>query len=106
MLFLRRSLLRTKGLIVAAPLLIVSVPIGAPIVSHSTVPLGGLTFLTLTLIVTKPPQAVSLDWSPIAWPLGVLPAIAGPVRAALDELGACWQAGSPGAGTGITVRWK
>src|SRR4051794_7768656 len=103
MLFLRRSLLSTKAFIEPEPLLSVIVPTTRPTVTYRTVPSGRLTFLTFAVIVTKPPHAVSFDWSPRPCPLGVLPPIAGPESDALDELGACWQRGSPAAGTGETT---
>ena len=47
--------------------------------------------VTLAVMTVNPPQAVSCDWSPIALPPGVLPAIAGPVNAAVVVPGACWH---------------
>src|SRR5690349_10917740 len=95
-----------NGFIEPDPPRSVMVPTTRPTVTQSTVPSGRLTSLTFAVIVTNPPHAVSFDWSPRPWPLGVRPPIAGPDSEAFDELGACWQAGSPGAGTGLTSRRK
>src|SRR5450631_2513677 len=84
MAVLRRLATVTHGAIVPAPPDSVIRPIGSPPrVTHRTVPAGRLTFLTLARMVVKPPQAVSWDWSPIPCPLGVCPAIAAPVNAAV-----------------------
>src|SRR5436305_12083772 len=71
-----------------------------------TVPLGMLTPLIDALRIEYPPQVVTRDSSSTAWPLGVLPPIAGPVIDALTLLG--WppifgQPAGPSGGGGVTL---
>jgi hypothetical protein len=68
-------------------------------VTHSWVPSGRLTFLTLTDRVLKPPQPLNLVSSALAVPLGVWPLNEGPLSGSWSFL-PVWQPGGVGAGPG------
>src|SRR5215207_2993444 len=71
-------------------------------VTHSRVPSGRLTFLTMTDRVLKPPQALNWVSSAKAVPLGIWPLSDGPLSGSLS-LPPVWQPDGLGAGGPVTV---
>ena len=66
-------------------------------VTQSTVPSGSATFFTCADRRLKPPQAVNLVSSAVAWPLGVLPLNVGPLSDSF-RVPPAWQPGGLGGG--------
>src|ERR687885_501700 len=71
-------------------------------VTHSTVPSGRFTFLTCTERRLKPPQPLNFVSSAVAWPLGVLPLNAEPLKDSLS-VPPVWQPDGVGGGGSVTV---
>src|ERR687888_504668 len=74
-------------------------------VTQRTLPSGRFTSLTCTESRLKPPQPLNCVSSACAWPLGVLPLNAGPLRGSLS-VPPVWQPGGVGGGGSVTVSEK
>src|ERR671931_978298 len=71
-------------------------------VTQSCVPSGRLTSLTCTDRRLKPPQPLNFVSSALAWPLGVLPLNAEPLKDSFS-VPPVWQPGGLGGGGSVTV---
>src|SRR5919204_3115623 len=71
-------------------------------VTQRTLPSGRLTSLTWTDRRLKPPQPLNFVSSAVAWPLGVLPLNAGPLKSSF-RVPPVWQPGGLGGGGSMTV---
>src|SRR5919205_2021855 len=71
-------------------------------VTQRTLPSGRLTSLTWTERRLKPPQPLNFVSSAVAWPLGVLPLNAGPLKGSF-RVPPVWQPGGLGGGGSVTV---
>src|SRR5919197_687945 len=74
-------------------------------VTQRTLPSGRLTSLTCTERRLKPPQPLNFVSSAVAWPLGVLPLNAGPLKGSLS-VPPVWQPDGLGGGGSVTVSEK
>src|ERR671937_2373465 len=71
-------------------------------VTQRTLPSGRLTSLTWTDRRLKPPQPLNFVSSAVAWPLGVLPLNAGPLKDS-SSVPPVWQPGGLGGGGSGTL---
>src|ERR687886_1078873 len=74
-------------------------------VTQGTLPSGRFTSLTWTDRRLKPRQPLKRVSSAVAWPLGVLPLNAGPLRDSVS-VPPVWQPGGVGGGGSVTVSEK
>src|ERR671926_836331 len=71
-------------------------------VTQRTLPSGRFTSLTWTDRRLKPPQPLNFVMSAVAWPLGVRPLNAGPLRVSFF-VPPVWQPDGLGGGGSVTV---